>query len=62
MNEILEYFDTGLREHIYDDVVWHGSGFIYSDGKIRYPISRGTDMLIETDGSVSVYHNGERCL
>jgi len=60
MSDILAYFDTGQREQVGENTIWHGNGWIYDDGTLRLPVGPEVHAVIRPSGRADVYEGGER--
>ena len=53
-------FDTGLRERIDEDTVWHGSGWLTDDDELVTFVGRRTKVVLDARNRTHVYHEGRR--
>jgi hypothetical protein len=60
MSDVLAHFDTGLREQISPNHVWHGSAWITADGTLRIHGGPNLAVEVDADGETAVYYDGRR--
>ena len=51
------HFDTGLREQLDDNTIWHGMGWVTETGAVRLPIDRENSVWINPDGTTRFYND-----
>ena len=49
------HFDTGLREQLDEDTIWHGMGWVTPDATVRLPIDPEHYVIIYPDGKTRFY-------